>query len=322
MRQGSIGRIVRRTMPKPPQAQRLFPVGGRLEEAEQIGRGPAIDDLERLCLGGNSALLFDERRVGKSSVAGAVVDRVRTCGGIGIDIDLNSMAGVDGLAERIRADVERLPVLRRAARRGRDIATGPGAASVEATLEALGAKDEGDALKLLRDQLAALKRTPSLSSALQLVERRAQLQQVAAIVFLDEIHVLADYRSTVQAQKDLAAVMQRHRRLVLIFAGSDQRAVAGLFSKGKPMFRDGLTFPLPDIPDEAWEIGLTERFRTAGLSIAPDVIRQILAITDGHPQRTMSICAHALACAGGQTVDTAVVKLAHARAKTQPSWSR
>ena len=72
MRQGPVGRIARRTMPKPPQAQCLFPVGGRLKEAEQISRGPAIDDLERICLGGSSALLFDERRVGKSSVAGAV----------------------------------------------------------------------------------------------------------------------------------------------------------------------------------------------------------------------------------------------------------
>jgi uncharacterized protein len=309
-------------MPKQPRAQRLFPVGGRLKEAEQIGRGPAINDLERICLGGNSALLFDERRVGKSSVAGAVLDRVRARGGIGIDIDLSSMDGVDGLAERMRAEVERLPALRRVARRGRDIATGPGTASIEAALEALGAKDEGEAFKLLRDQLQALKGTPSLAGALQLVERRTQLQQVAGIVFLDEIHVLADYESTVQAQKDLAAVMQRHGQLVLIFAGSDQRAVGRLFSKGKPMFHDGLAFPLPDIPDEAWEIGLIERFRTAGLSITPEVIRQILAITGGHPQRTMSICAHALACAGGETVDTAVVKLAHARAKTQPSWNR
>lgn len=79
-----------------------------------------------------------------------------------------------GLADRIRAEVERLPTLRRVARRGRDIATGSGTASVEATLETLGAKDEGEALKLLRDQLQALKRKPSLSSALQLVERRAQ----------------------------------------------------------------------------------------------------------------------------------------------------
>jgi hypothetical protein len=36
----------------------------------------------------------------------------------------------------------------------------------------------------------------------------------------------------------------------------------------------------------------------------------------------MSICAHALASASGQTIDEAVVKLAHARAKTQPSWNR
>jgi hypothetical protein len=309
-------------MPRPPRAQRLFPVGGRLGEAEQIGRGPAIDDLERICLGGNSALLFDERRVGKSSVAGAVVDRVRVRGGIGIDIDLSSIEGVDGLAERIRAEVERLPVLRRAARRGRDLATGPGATSIEVALQALGAKDEGEALRLLHDQLQALKRAPSLSSALGLVERRAQLQQAVAIVLLDEIHVLADYESTVEAQQDLAAAMQRHGQLVLIFAGSNQRAVTKLFSKGRPMFHDGLTFPLPDIPDGAWEVGLTERFGTAGLSITAEAIRRILAITGGHPQRTMSICAHALACAGGETVDEAVVKLAHARAKTQPSWNR
>jgi uncharacterized protein len=319
---GTECRIIRHRMPEPSRAQRLFPVGGRLAEAEQIGRTPAIDNLERICTGGNSALLFDERRVGKSSVAGAVVDRIRSHGGIGIDIDLNLVDDLDGLAERIRIEVERLPALQRAARRGRAIATGPGAASLRATLQALGAKDESEALRLLGEQLQALKRTPSLSSALQLVERRAQLQRVTAIMFLDEVHVLADFTSTRQAQRELAEAMQHHGQLVLIFAGSNQRAVSRLFAEGKPMFRDGLTFPLPDIPDEAWEAGLTERFAMAGLSIHPNVIRQILAITDGHPQRTMSICAHALASASGQTIDEAVVKLAHARARTQPSWNR
>jgi hypothetical protein len=299
-------------------------VGGRLNESEQIGRRRTIDELERICLNGNSALIFDKRRVGKSSVAWAVVERARARNEIGIDIDLREIDvvdGVDRLADMIRAAVEHLPALRRTTRRARDISTVPVAQGLASVLKMFGARDEGEALQLIHDQLTTLQSRPSLAGALNAAENRAQLQQTPALVLLDEIHLLAEYEGTARAQADLAAAMQRHGRLVFIFAGSDGRAVEELFSKGKPMYRDGLAFPLPEIPEGEWEIGLTERFNAVGLSIEPNVIRQILAITEGHPQRTMAICAQAVACGPAVAVDTAIIRLAHKRAKAQPSWS-
>lgn len=311
-------------MPTQPQpvSRPPFPVGGRLSEDEQIGRGHTIAELERLTQGGNSVLLFDARRVGKSSLAGAVIDRARSRGDVVIDIDLQQVRDVPTLATTLRDQVAALPALRRGARRARRVLTGRSADILEKALTALGATDEAQAASLMTQELNALTDTPNLARALTAVERGAQLRGVRATVFLDEIHRVAGWSGTEQAQEDLAVAMQAHGQTSVIFAGSDRRAVDELFGEGKPLSYDGLRFPIPAISDEAWEMGLSERFSRASLQIAPQTIREILAVTDGHPQRTMALCAHAQAIATGQTVDTAIVKLAHMRAKAQPSWDR
>lgn len=300
----------------------LFPVGGRLTEDEQIGRGQTINELERLTRAGNSVLLFDVRRVGKSSLAGAVIDRARARGEVVVDLDLRLVRGAPTLATAIRDQLAALPALRRGARQLRRAVTVSSRGVLEKALAAMGAKDEAEAASLMIQEFAALTDAPDLARSLTAVERSAQLRGVRATVFLDEIHRVADWPGTEQAQENLAAAMRAHTESSLIFAGSSRRAVEKLFDKGKPLSHDGLSFPIPPISDEAWEVGLRERFALADVEISPQTIRQILAITDGHPQRTMAICAHAQAIATGPTIDAAIIRLAHDRARAQPSWNQ
>ena len=305
-----------------PRARPLFPVGGRLAEDEQIGRGHTIDELERLTCSGNSVLLFDARRVGKSSLAGAVIDRARARGDVVIDIDLRLVRDAPTLASTVRDQLAALPALRRGARRLREVVGGSSAKVLEKALAAIGASDETQAASLMIEELNALSEAPNLARALTAVERSAQLRGVRASVFIDEIHRVAGWPGTEQTQEDLASAIQAHGESSLIFAGSSRRAVEELFGEGKPLSHDGLRFPIPAISDEAWEIGLRERFAKADLEVTPQTIREILAITDGHPQRTMAICAHAQAIATESTVDNAIIKLAHDRARAQPSWNQ
>ena len=90
---------------------RPFPVQGPVRpESRQIGRGPAIDGLFRQTVElEQHTLLLADRRLGRTSMAFAVLDRLRGAGGWALEVDLSSgpvtTAAVfaERLAEQARA---------------------------------------------------------------------------------------------------------------------------------------------------------------------------------------------------------------------------
>ena len=54
--------------------------------------------------------------------------------------------------------------------------------------------------------------------------------------------------------------------------------------------------------------------------MASDQIAQIHLATDGHPLKTMSVCAQILLVVPGDEVSTAVVRQAIDAARAHPSW--
>ena len=74
----------------------LFPTRRAIPEELQIGRTEIIEAIEGMVVAGSSVLLLEERRIGKSSVALAVVNRIRNQsdqGALGIHLDLRYDTG-------------------------------------------------------------------------------------------------------------------------------------------------------------------------------------------------------------------------------------
>jgi hypothetical protein len=112
--------------------------------------------------------------------------------------------------------------------------------------------------------------------------------------------------------------------LAFIFAGSDPTALE-LFEPHAKLDFVGERYELPAITLEAWQEGLHTRFRQAGYNISPEQIAQIYLATDGHPQLTMSVCAHTIQWAdrAEPTVITpAIVRRAITAALKHPSRAR
>jgi hypothetical protein len=73
-------------------------------------------------------------------------------------------------------------------------------------------------------------------------------------------------------------------------------------------------------PQHDWSAGLRQRFDTAGIPVDSEQLHQILYYSEGHPLRTMLICAHALDWLEDERISAETIRRAIASAERHPSW--
>lgn len=316
-----------------------FPVQGPIRpEGRQIGRAPAIDGLARQVIDlEQHTLLLADRRVGKTSMALAVLDRFRRADGWALEADLaggpitSSGALAERLAEQARtAGVRALPHGHHAKKWMRK-AIGLGEPALKLAASVLDVGELADAAELSAAVDEALAPVEEGGADLGVVLRAIRAAAIAAdrpiVIFLDELQRLITHwdspDDSLAAQQALAELMHTaNGRVVLIVAGSVRTAVEQLLAPGQPMHYDGMTYTVPPIDRADWHHGLPERFREVGLTVEAAMLDQILEASGGHPQRTMRICAHVHQLADGVVfeVSDVLVGQAIAEARRHPSW--
>jgi hypothetical protein len=319
-----------------------FPVGAPIRpESRQIGRLPAINALDRQVVEHRQhTLLIDERRVGKTSVAWAVLDRVRSSGcGWAIEVNLKrgpittSAMLAQKLAEQARATgVGTESLHERVSQRLRDGISIGGKPIVKTLGELFGIEELVEAADVAQAIDQSLSTDEDADADLRTVLGALVAASIAAdmalVIFIDEVQRLAtdwsDKDDGLYVQEAFAEVMEEHDgHAVLLLAGSERTALAALLADGKPMHHDGMRFDLPPIGREDWLFELPRRFAEVPLVVEPERIEQILAVTNGHPARTMRVCAHVRELADGQPVEVTdvLVEQAIRAASRHPSWS-
>jgi AAA ATPase domain len=321
---------------------KTFPLEAPIRpEARQIGRKTHIDALERQVVKTEqNTLLFADRHVGKTSMAWAVLDRIRD-GDVGWALEVNlahgpvrsSAALAARLAEQARTARLRVePTKDSLWRRARTAVKVAPAAAAAAT--ALGLDVDGVDLPGLATAVdGALagsedEGTMNLREVLGAIQAASITQDRPTIVFMDEVQRLstawendADSRD---AQLAIAETMDHAEgRVVFLLAGSERSAVEQLLAEGQPLRREGMTFEVHPISGEDWHHGLTARFAELGAEITHERIDQILEASAGHPQKTMRVCAHVQQLVEGGLFDISelVVEQAVEKAKGHPSWN-
>lgn len=305
----------------------LFPTARAIPEALQIGRTDTIDTVEAMVLGGQSVLLLEERRIGKSSVALAVIERVRTSEGdaLALDVDLRYGARTSSAAAReLLSQARAQGADRRVAllhHRGRLSKLGEAARNRIADAGQLfGEPDEAKAAERIASVLAGTGDV-ALDHALRAVDAHARVHGQRVVIFIDEVQDLASWPDTDDVQRAIAGIeAQTGCRTSFVFAGSEATAIDALFRHGAELDFIGHRVPLGRIELADWQRGLPPRFTEAGLVIDPAQIAQIYLATDGHPLRTMSVCAQCLLVVPGDEVTNATVTQAIASARSHPSW--
>jgi len=305
----------------------LFPTARAIPEALQIGRADLISEIEAMVLNGTSVLLLEERRIGKSSVGTAVIERIRAGseGALGINLDLryasrNSAALAREMLVQARSQgadrqVELLLNRNRLSRAGRELRGILGEVG-----KVFGEEDEAKIVGVLLNELTNTTQD-SIGAALTAIDGYARVRQRRVVVFFDEIQEVVKWPDSSEVQRAIAGTETRPgSRITYIFAGSEKTAIRELFLPEGELEFVGQRVEMPVIPIEEWQRGLDPRFREAGLVIDPAEIAQIYIATNGHPLRTMSVCAQALRIVPGDEVTEAVVRQAIQAAKDHPSW--
>jgi hypothetical protein len=306
----------------------LFPTARAIPEEMQIGRTATIDTLEGVVLGGTSVLLLERRRIGKSSVALAVVSRVRSAaeqGALALHVDLrygtrDSVAVARELLSQARSQGadRRVALLHQ---RGKLSRLGEGLRDGIAEAGKLfDAPNEAQVASRVANALAGAAGA-AIGDALTALDAYGRVHGRRVVIFIDEVQELAKWTDAADVQRAIAGVEARAGcQVSFIFAGSEASSIDTLFTQSRELDFVGQRLELPRIPLEEWQRGLPPRFAEAGLVIASAQIAQIDLETDGHPLKTMSVCAQCLVVVPGDEVTAATVRQAIAAAREHPSW--
>ncbi|MEA2366354.1 MAG: uncharacterized protein QOE69_1329 [Thermoleophilaceae bacterium] len=286
----------------------LFPAGPTLSEGAQIGRGPSIDALDARVRNGEKVKLLAPRRTGKSSVAGAVTDRLRAAGLPAADADLAVLSGPGEVAEVLRAQLSPGLAALATARR----ATGWLARQLEA---GLGGED-----KLIASVLAALGEAGGGSPAAVLQHAADAAVGQAVGVLLDEAHHLATWPEP--ERQALRAFLREDETVGVIVSSSERSALDKLTGPGGPLQYVGQRLPLPPISREDWMHELPRRFAEAGVPITDDALALLLDEAKLHPYCTMLLAREA--ARSGQAigaVTNVIVQAALLTAAEDEAWT-
>lgn len=311
------------------EAIALFPTGGAIPEALQIGRTQVITDLTAASAGGQTLIFAENRHLGKSSLLLAMTDRVQATGKDRAVLSVDLRDGIDGSAalaatllaqankQGAGAGVRAMVVKGRLSR----MATPQALDKLRSAGELLGESNEVDTAIKLANLL-----TPSgatLRRALLALDAHGHATGGRTIVVLDEAQDLLQWEDALRVQQEIAVTIKRAESTVnFVFSGSEKHTLLGLYDAvDAPLHGLGRRFRLPEISRDDWCSGLAQRFAHAGVSIDAIELHQILYVSECHPLRTMLICGHTLDWLEGDQASHMTVNRAVADAERHPSWS-
>ncbi len=261
----------------------VFPFGKPAGPEDIVDREPFITEVVQRLWDGHSVILAGPRRIGKSSVAGEVLRRLREKGAYTASVDLFHVTSVEQLAAKLLHAVleNRTGPYRRAVRAFQSLKEWLSRAELRAKVEDLelgltfGGRDpEPDEL---------------LETAVEAAERLARRDGRLMVIMLDEFQEI-DRLNGEQLLKRLRAMFQRQERTSYLFLGSQTTLLRTIFADRRHAFyRFATLLHLPPIPDEAWEAYITRRLSEHGLAITPAALRTLLDKTGGHPYCVMAV---------------------------------
>lgn len=258
-----------------------FNYQGPVSPERLIDRRAELDTLQRAAADRVSIRLAAPRRFGKSSLLEAHVHAMRGVGHRAVRVDLSKVATLGDVAARIvraysvlPADPERR-VSRWAARLGVTVAPG----GVGLTMAPRAPRPAADEARTALLDLLDVPRT------LHLVDGEL------TVVCLDEFQDLLVADDALDGL--LRSVIQHHgEAAAYVFAGSQPTLMQALFSdQERPFYGQARPLDLPLLPIAEAASDLEAIFSLDDLDPGA-AIEELLAFTDGHPQRTMLLAHH------------------------------
>jgi hypothetical protein len=261
-------------MANPFQYDRPLPPDQLVDRADELGTllGLAVD--------GQYARVAAPRRYGKTTLLGAVAEAAwQAHEMIPAVVDFSRVTSIDDVVVRMQQAYERgldrgkLRSVWRSLRRRAGVGVGlvPGLGGVSATVAPAGT---GSALALLHELLELPR---------QVHERTGQ----RCLVVFDE------FQDLLVARDDLDGVLRSHLQhhhgvASYVFAGSQPTLMEALFGdRRRPLFEQARAVRLGPLPAAELAEWIDARLAAAGREDLREVVDDLVAVSEGHPQRAM-----------------------------------
>lgn len=253
-----------------------FEYGRELSSDELVDREEELDEIAATIRNRAKLFLIGPRRFGKTSLLSAAHERAAARGVAVLRLDAEKYETLELLAGAVLAaatatltgGVERaIETIRKVAGSLRPRISFDGE-SFHVTLGAEGATD--GAVPLLTDSLDA-------------VERLAEQSEREVVVILDEVQqIVVEHGRT--AERQLRSVVQRHRHVAYVFAGSSTRLLTRMTDDpDRPFYRLGSRLFLGAVPRDDFGRFLLTRFRETGFRLADAAAERILDLAEEVP---------------------------------------
>lgn len=258
-----------------------FNYQGPVPPARLINRRDELDVLQRAAADRVAIRLAAPRRFGKTSLIDAHVAAMRVVGHRAVRVDLSKVATVADVAARVAQAFDELPsdprrAVRRWSARLGVTARLPG---VQVSLSSPAARPPADEARAALLEL--------LDVPLGLYEADGGL----TVVCLDEFQDLLVADDSLDGL--FRSVIQHHGEAVAyVFAGSQPSLMRALFAdRERPFYGQARPLDLPPLPLDEAARDIEELLRADGLS-DERAVDEIVALTHGHPQRTVLLAHH------------------------------
>lgn len=276
---------------KRPGSAELFPTDAPIPTGAMIGRARDVETVATSLLGGGNVVFAGPRRTGKTSVGDAAVALCAAEGAYTVTVDLFELADARGLAREIAwRTIANRPVLSQALDRFAE-----GAVTLRdalgATIAYRARQDLGDDLEVaISLDARATDPADRLRSALHLLERIAAADDRRLVVFLDEFQEITSGRfgGAEDVTRLLRAVLQRSAHVSVLFAGSVEHLMRGLFAPTeRALSQFGSFHELSPITSADWIGGLRDRFARDRMTIGDSALQRLVEAGELHPRATM-----------------------------------
>jgi len=149
--------------------------------------------------------------------------------------------------------------------------------------------------------------SPHVDDLLKAAKKVADQHNKNAVVVFDEFQEIASFDDQ-EIERKMRSVFQHHRNVSYIFMGSKTHLMRDIFNNlNRPFYKSGKHFPLGKIDSNELGNFAANKFKTAGINITEDELKEIIEVTECHPYYFQMLC-HVL---WEITRDDKAVKLGH-----------
>jgi uncharacterized protein len=246
-------------------------------------RAEEIAELERACKNSNSVFLYSERRLGKTSLISAVLERLPKERYVAIYIDLWPTYGEDTFTLTVAKAIAEASAntIEKVAETSRGL--------FARLLPTFSVDDEGK--PIVTFGLTAKKvDIPAIEEVLEAPSKLSQKLGKKCVIVFDEFQQIMEYENDT-VERRLRSIIQRHQDVAYIFLGSRKHLIQNLFTNSsRPLYRAATHFPLLPIAAQHWTPFISGRFNSANKFISKPLIASICEKTEGHPFYTQHLC--------------------------------